>query len=112
MSPFNVAQTSARIERWYSSLLEPSHRCFGCAELRQSIGASMVVLHLPLLILGWERRAVWTREPRQLGEAPPGRRKRVLKVMWSPPGHKVPRPRRGRPLTDFRPIISALLGSN
>jgi len=97
-----IAETCARIDRWYGSLAAPAPTCFTCEELCNALGAPMRSLHLPLLLLRWDCRQCWGRDPAG---------KRVLRVMWAPPGHRVPPPPRGRPSPDLRPIIAALVGT-
>ena len=60
----NISETIARIERWYTSLSEPRPQCLPCSDLCTALNTSMRALHLPLLILGWERRPVWSRVPK------------------------------------------------
>lgn len=96
LAPQHLATTCAQIDRWYSALPEPKPETFTCPELCCALGRPMQVLHLPLLVLGWDRRPVWSR--RHDG-------RRTLRVLYAPPGYQVPRPKRGRPCLDLRPLL-------
>lgn len=102
--PRSIIQTCTAIEQWHANLPPPHPPCFGCEDLTKGIGAAMRSLHLPLLVLGWERRLVWSRDS--------DTHRRILRVMWAPPGQAVPRPKRGRPPIDLTPILDALVGED
>lgn len=61
-----------------------------------NIDARDSTLPTALQILGWHRRKVWSRKN--------GRR--VLRVYYAPPGHKVPAPKRGRPAVNLANLLN------
>lgn len=88
MNPLtNYAATTAAIALWYASLAEPRPTVFTCAEITQGTGLHMSQLRFPLVSSGWDRRTVsFVRDG-----------KRTIRVLYAPPGYKVPPAPRGRP---------------
>lgn len=87
MNPLHFAEVVAHLAVWQASLRDPKPDAFSCRQLVTATGYSMRSLHAALLLSGWHRAEIWTRH----------RGRRIRRVFYAPPGHKVPRPKRGRP---------------
>lgn len=88
MNPYNVNFWKARVRNWWHRQPPTQrHLIYRPAELSRLTGAPPPALPTVLGQLGWHRAVRWSRIA--------GRR--VQRTYYSPPGHQVPRPRRGRP---------------
>lgn len=87
MNPHTLADAAAKVTTWYASLPEPKPPVLTCPELHKGVRLPMNILCPALLLLGWKRAEVWGRR----------NNRRVKRVLYAPPGHRIPRPPRGRP---------------
>lgn len=96
MNPARIAEICARVIAWHAARPNKAHKVFTCTELTTT-GYTLRQLRFPLALLGWQRAEVWSRR----------NNRRVKRVLYAPPGHRIPRPPRGRPrfsLTDYLTI--------
>jgi hypothetical protein len=94
MDLHTFAHVAAKITVWHASAADGT-KCYDCPAVMAGTGLTMRQLHGPLLLLGWDRRQRWGLQD--------GRR--VLRVWWAPPGHKVPQGYRGRPRFNLEALI-------
>ena len=93
----HLAHHSTRARTWWDSLPADARRpLYRPSALTAATGIPPTALPMALWLLGWDRGTRWTRVD--------GRR--VQRTFWAPPGHKVPRPPRGRP----SPSLAVLFG--
>jgi hypothetical protein len=87
-SPVPLGTALAQAAAWWDRL-PAQHRkpTYQPAELHRATGIARQHLATALPLLGWHRSRHWRRQN--------GRR--VLRVTYAPPGHRVPAPPRGRP---------------
>ncbi len=97
-NPIETASLAARIHRWHATTDQQS---FTCAELTQALGHPTNKLTQALYLLGWQRTPVW--------DINPDTSKRRLSIIWTAPGAKPPRPKRGRPELDLDAMLHQLL---
>jgi hypothetical protein len=78
----------AQADTWWRRLPAQQRKpTYHPAELHRVTGIARRHLATALPLLGWHRARHWSRQD--------GRR--VLRVLYAPPGHRVPSPARGRP---------------
>jgi hypothetical protein len=97
LAPERLAEAIARLTTWYAAQPEPRRTAYRAEELARATGMPRLHLSQALILAGWSRAGVWQRRA--------GRR--LCRVWYSAPGHRVPRPPRGRPrfiLEDVIPI--------
>jgi hypothetical protein len=97
-NPIETASLAARVHRWHATTDQQS---FTCAELTQALGHPTNKLTQALYLLGWQRTPVW--------DINPDTSKRRLSIIWTAPGAKPPRPKRGRPELDLDAMLHQLL---
>lgn len=91
MNPERFAQNLAAVTTWWAAQPPETRRtCYRPQEIQRATHVPQAHLPAVLALLGWHRASHWTREN--------GRR--VRRVRYAPPGHRVPKPLRGRPPLD------------
>lgn len=97
MTPHRLAHDLARITTWWASLPGTERRVlYRPHEITRATGTPRQHLPHVLDLLRWHRACHWTREG--------GRR--VRRTYYAPPGHRVPRPPRGRPPLDVLALFT------
>jgi hypothetical protein len=79
----------------WSARYAPHARCYSPAELESHFGHGMRALAQPLLLSGWQRRSIYSR---QSGHP-------VSRIIWLPPGSSFPVSKRGRPRFELFNLI-------
>lgn len=84
----NLAGNLAQVSAWWESVPKAARKTtYRPVELHRGAGIPPQALPTVLVLLGWQRARHWGRQN--------GRR--VLRVWYAPPGHRIASPARGRP---------------
>jgi len=97
MNPIRLAHDIARVTTWWASVPDSERRAtYRPHELSRATGVPRHALPCVLDLLKWHRARRWTRI----------NNRRVLRVLYAPPGHRVPLPLRGRPPLDVLALFA------
>lgn len=97
MNPLHLAHDLARVTTWWASLPDTARRkVYRPHELTRATGIPRQHLPHVLSIHGWHRAQRWGRADGT----------RVFRTYYAPPGHRVPRPPRGRPPIDVLALFA------
>lgn len=97
MNPMHLAHDLARVTTWWASQPDTARRTvYRPHEIRRATGVPRQHLPAVLEVLRWHRAQRWSR----------ANNRRVLRVLYAPPGHRVPRPPRGRPPLDVLALFA------
>lgn len=90
MDPATLARFVTCITSWRAALPPDGPTVYRPHQITSATGVPRYALPAVLAILGWHRAARWSRT----------NNRRVRRVYYALPGHRVPRPARGRPSID------------
>ncbi|WP_211160141.1 hypothetical protein, partial [Aromatoleum aromaticum] len=97
MNPLRLAHDLARVTTWWASLPDADRRTlYRPHELTRATGIPRPALPHVLEMLGWHRARRWGRN----------HNRRMLRVLYAPPGRRVPLPPRGRPPLDVLALFA------
>lgn len=97
MNPVNLAANMGAVTTWWASLSPQARRgCYRPHEIANATGVAVNSLSTVLQLLKWQRARRWVRV----------NNRRVLRVYYAPPGHRVPHPPRGRPPLDLIAVLA------